>query len=137
MVWSLKAFIEQPGTDVLWDWYESHRGSNRMKLWARYYTIWLYLKQQPWNGWVGAYYHPLTGKEGLGRIGFEFNRIAYRHLGFRSGESEFTIVLCAREENWVYKPNGCIDIAVQRMKLVKQDGRRARTATIRSGQTHA
>jgi hypothetical protein len=136
-MWTLKAFIDTPGTDVLDDWYESHDGKNRAKLWAKYYTIWLYLRQQPWNGWVGAYYHPLVGKEGVGRIGFDFKRVAYRHLGFRSGLTEFTILLCGREENWVYKPKGCIDEAVARMKLVKGDPTRARFATIRTGNTDA
>jgi hypothetical protein len=136
-MWTVKAFIAQPGTDVLQDWYESHRGNDRVKLWAKYYTIWLYLRQQPWNGWVGAYYHALKGQEGVGRIGFDHKRVAHRHLGFRSGESEFTILLCGWEEDWVYMPKGCIAEAVARMKLLKGNPSSARVATIRTGKTHA
>jgi hypothetical protein len=130
-MWTLRAYIANQGTDVLHDWYDEHAGDRWVSLLAQYAAIWLHLRQQPWNGWVGSYYHPLTGKEGVGRIGFQHKRIAYRHLGFRSGEAEFTLLLTAEEHSHVYLPKGCMDVAVTRMKAVQANRALARNATIR------
>jgi hypothetical protein len=130
---TFKAFIENPGTDVLEDWYAAHPAEHWLKLWARYYTIWLYLRQQPIGGWREPYFHLFTGKGGIGRIGFDFKRIAYRHIGFFGPQrNEFTIVFAAEEHDWDYMPRGCIDTAVTRMKLATMDGSRLRIATIRT-----
>jgi hypothetical protein len=131
-MFTINAYIENPGSDVLDDWYLKHPPKQWARLWAQYYTIWLHLRQQPRNGWVGSYYHPLTGKEGVGRIGFQHKRIAYRHLGFFGPQAnEFTLLFLAEEHNDIYEPRGCEDIAVFRMKLISQDRSRIREATIR------
>lgn len=127
----LKAYIENAGSDVLADWYATHPGNRWTKLWARYYTIWFHLRQQPVSGWTGPYFHFLTGKGGIGRIGFDFNKIAYRHLGFFGpGAQDFTILYTAEEHDDVYLPKGCIDKAVERMKSVKANPSLVRVATI-------
>ncbi len=130
-MFTINAYIPNPGSDVLADWYAHHPARQWTKLWAQYYNIWLHLRQQPRNGWTGAYFHPLTDKEGVGRIGFQHKRIAYRHLGFFGpAANEFTLLLMAEEHNHVYLPKGCTDTAVSRMKLIYQDRSRVRIATI-------
>lgn len=131
-MWTVRAYVENQGTDVLHEWYDQHNSHPLWTgLWAQYVAIWLHLRQQPWNGWVGSYYHPLKGKEGVGRIGFQHKKIAYRHLGFRSGATEFTLLLMAEEHSHIYLPKGCMDDAVSRMHAVKGNRNRARPATIR------
>lgn len=131
-MWKLKAYVHAPDTDVLADWYDNHTGKQWIKLWARYYTIWHHLKQQPMPGWTGAYFHLLTGKSGVGRIGFDYKRKAFRHLGFFGpNQGEFTILFPAEEQNWEYVPPGCIDIAVDRMKLAISDPSKTRDAIIK------
>jgi hypothetical protein len=123
--------MHSPGTDVLADWYACHPAKQWARLWAQYYNIWMHLRQQKRNDWVKAYFHPLTGKQGVGRIGFQHRRIAYRHLGFFGpGANEFTLLYIAEEHNHIYEPKGCEDIAVSRMKLILQDRSRIRVATI-------
>lgn len=62
---------------------------------------------------------------------FEHKSIAYRHLGFFGpNQGEFTILFPAEEKNWIYVPEGCIDIAVGRMKSVMENQNNARDATI-------
>lgn len=126
-----RAYIENSGSDVLADWYANHPGKRWIKLWARYYTICHHLRQQPVSGWTGSYFHFLKGKDGIGRIGFDYLRIAYRHLGFFGpGPKDFTILFTAEEHDDVYLPKGCIERAVQRMKDVKVNPFLVRVATI-------
>jgi len=132
-MFTAKAYIATLGSDVLTDWYAAHPAKRWTKLWAQYYTIWFHLRQQPAAGWTGAYFHLFTGKEGVGRIGFQHKRIAYRHLGFFGpNQDDFTVLLTAEEHDHVYLPKGCIDEAVTRMKLITKDRSRIRTATIQA-----
>ena len=132
---TFKAFIENPGSDVLEDWYLAHPASKPkwVHLWARYYAMYLHLRQQPIGGWSPNYFHLFTGKEGIGRIGFDYKGVAYRHLGFFGPKgNDFTIVFPAEERQWKYMPTGCIDSAVNRMKLAIADHSKVRDATIRT-----
>lgn len=129
-----KAYIENAGTDVLADWYANHTGKDWWPLWAKYYAICHHLKQQPVRGWMvgsGAYFHLLKDK--VGRIGFSYNHIAYRHLGFFGpGPDDFSIVFTAEEHDHVYRPKGCIDRSVERMKQIKANPSLVRIATIQA-----
>lgn len=131
-MFTINAYIENPGSDVLADWYEAHPANQWAKLWAKYYARMLYLRQQPRNGWTEPYFHLFSGKEGVGRVRLDYDGIAYRHLGFFGpAANEFTLLYVATEKNHVYTPKGCIDVAVTRMKSVYQDRTRIREATIR------
>ena len=132
---TFRSFIVGTGNDVLSDWYaaypfEKERWQN---LWARYFAMHMHLSAQPIGGWSDNYFHKMAGYEGLGRIGFDYKGIAFRHLGFYGpGGNEFTILYCAVEKSWKYLPKGCIEEVYSRMSIVKANPERARLATIRT-----
>ena len=129
----LNAYITRPGSDVLADWYDGHKGKTGAKLAARYYSMWQHQRQQPISRWTNSYFHLLKECEGVGRLGITFQNVAYRHLGFFGpGLNEFTILYAATERNWVYEPIGCIPESINRMNEVKGNRAKIRAATIRT-----
>lgn len=131
---TFKSLILSSGSDVVADWYVSHPWEKKrwQNLWVRYFTMMRHLAAQPIGGWSENYFHKFKGYEGLGRIGFDYKGIAYRHVGFYGpGQDEFTILCTAEEHSDVYLPKGCIEDSFGPMNLVKQNRLRVRNANIR------
>jgi len=130
-VWTLKSFVIDDGADVLETWYALYSADQFVKLRAKFYTIMLYLRQQPKPpNWVGPYFHFLKNSEGVGAINFEWKNIQYRPLGFFGPRNmEFTFLYFASENGDKYQPEGCIQTAVDRMNVVKLNAARAVKST--------
>lgn len=131
-MWVIKSYVLDDGSDVIECWYATHPRKKRAKLAAKLTAYMLYLSQLRTTGeWNGPFFHLLKGQGPIGRIGFDYQHIAYRLIGcFGPAEDEFTFLNCAEEHDNVYKPLGCIDQASQRMTIVKANPNRARIAKL-------
>jgi hypothetical protein len=122
VLWSFRCYRSDNGTDEVRAWYES--GSKQLQ--ARFLSRLKTLAQQARNEWHGNWYKPLHGEcDGLGEIRFIADKVQQRPLGFRSGDYEFTILLCVKEKGGKFVPLGACKKALARRDEILKD--RSRT----------
>jgi hypothetical protein len=123
LIWSFRCYVKPDGTDVIRRWYEDEAG-NQTK--ARFLSKLKILGHLPWLEWNETYHKELHGDcAGLGELRFKADGVQQRPLGFRSGEREFTILLCAKERSNKFNPRNACAIGLARKAEVIQD--RSRT----------
>jgi hypothetical protein len=69
----------------------------------------------PYDEWVLPLFRNLRRDgAGLGEIRFKANDVEQRPIGFRSGPTQFTLVLCATEKNDDFVPANSVAVAQAR-----------------------
>ncbi len=116
--WVFRCYISKDGTDEIRAWYE--RQSRKVQ--ARFLSRLKGLSSIPFDEWNDTLHKALHGEcRGLNEIRFKADRVQRRQLGFRSGEYEFTILLCAIEKGNKFIPASACKIALARKSEVKKE----------------
>jgi hypothetical protein len=119
--WRFRCYLTQAGDDDVRAWYESETKQVQAKFASRLKT----LGQLPRNEWHETLFKELHGKcAGIAEIRFKADNVQQRPLGFRSGESEFTILFCATEKSDRFIPRNACEIALARRVEVLANRRR-------------
>lgn len=120
-MWTVKSFVLDDGSDVVEVWHQEYASDRHAKLRAKLAARLLYLREREKPPhWVGPCFHFLSGAHGVGAITFEVKNVQHRPLGFFGpGSAEFTILCFATEKGGKYLPAGCVDLAIERMKVAK------------------
>lgn len=101
------------------DAYEN--GTPRLK--ARTISRLKILAGLPRSKWHEGYFKKLSGTcEGLWEIRFEADNVQQRPLGFHFSESEFVILLWAREKGGKFVPKAACEIALKRKAELLSNG---------------
>ena len=109
VLWAFRCYVSPEGTDEIQSWYESQTKKVQAKFLSRIRT----LAQLPLNEWHETLYKTLHGDcKGLGEIRFKADNIQQRPLGFRSGETKFTILFCAIEKSSRFNPRNACETAL-------------------------
>ena len=102
-------------------WYDGET----KKVQAKFFQRLGMLAQIPLNEWNEPLYKNLHGDgSGLGEIRFKAGNVQQRPIGFRSGETEFTILFCATERSNRFVPRNTCEIAQARKAEVVEDRER-------------
>ena len=119
ILWQFRCFLSEDGTDEIRAWYDV--GSKQLQ--ARFFGRLKTLAQLPRAEWNEKMYKDLRGPcSGLGEIKFFADKIQHRPLGFRSGNTEFTILFCAKEKGGKFVPLSACEKALARKSEVLKDG---------------
>ncbi len=122
VLWQFRCYLSEDGTDEIRAWYDG--GSKHLR--ARFLGRLKILAQLPRAEWHESLYKDLHGPcNGLGEIRFFADKIQHRPLGFRSGDTEFTILFCAKEKGGKFVPLSACGKAIARRDEVLED--RSRT----------
>lgn len=104
-------------------WYRSLSDKGQAKL----DVIVEHFRDKPQNKWGGNYFFPLTGYSGIFEVKFRVANVVYRPLGcFGPDRMDFTFLIGANEQGDEFVPQAAPNIAVDRMRILKADRRRAR-----------
>ena len=112
--WTFRYYARQNGKDDVRDAYD--RGSKQLH--ARFLSRVKALAQLPVGEW-GELAKQLHGScSGLVEIRFKADNVQQRPLGYRSGETEFTILFWATERGNRFVPASACEKALERKKKI-------------------
>ena len=121
--WTFYDFVDGDANPIA-DWL-GDRLAVPIKAKAKIDRILLLLSETPL--WVRPLTSNLDGHDGIIEIRIRYMNIQYRLLGFRGPkERQFTLLYPALEQGDEFVPRNAPKIAEHRMRLVKEDPRRAR-----------
>ena len=117
--WTFKCYVSPTGIDEIRAAYDKEGKQTKSKFLSRLKA----LHRMPFNEWTngGMLAKDLHGPcKGLTEIKFVADKLQQRPLGFRSGESEFTIVFWEHEKGgkWVDR-NTCSKATERKNEIVK------------------
>ncbi len=122
VLWTFRCYRSPDGTDEVKAWYDA--GSKQLR--GTFLSRMRILAQLPRAEWNENLYKNLHGPcSGLGEIRFSADKVEQRPLGFRSGNTEFTILFCAKEKGGKFVPLSACEKAIARKNEVLKD--RSRT----------
>ena len=117
IIWKFRTYVSPDGTDEIRKWHDAQSAKVR----ARFLSRMRILATLPFNEWHQDLYKALHGNGvGLGEIRFKADNVQQRPLGFRSGESEFIILLWAIEKSNKFLPRDACEIALARKSEVQK-----------------
>ena len=119
MNWSFRYYIAADGDGEIRAAYDALGRKGRGVFLARLQAL-SSLPEIDW--WRTGYAKQLTGLcAGLSEIRFKADQVQQRPLGFRSGETEFTIVFWATEKNGRFVPKSACVTALSIKAKIQQD----------------
>ena len=122
VLWRFRCYVSRSGVDEIRAAYDREARQARNKFRSRL-TM---LAQLPYSQWNEKLYKHLRGDcAGLSEIRFEGDGVQQRPLGFRSAETEFTLLVWAHEVNDRWVPLSACETALRRKTEVLEDEDRA------------
>jgi hypothetical protein len=111
VTWNFRCYIDATGQSPVRVWHDA-----KSKEWqAKFFSRLAALRHLPYEQWTIPPYRNLRGQgAGLGEIRFKTEGVQQRPIGFRSGASEFTLLVCATEKNDQFVPATTISEAQAR-----------------------
>jgi len=121
--WTFRCYLDEHGTDVIYEWYKAQPDGLRTKLETRL----RFLRQRRREEWTRPHFDSLDDDcKGLGELRFQFKNVQYRVLGFASGAMEYTWVMVAKEVGGRFVPKNTCAEAQVRKEVVMADRSRSR-----------
>jgi len=125
---SFRCYVTPDGVDEIRDWYNKQPAKVQGKFLSRLRT----LSQQQMNDWKLPLFRWLHKEcHPLGEIRFLALNVQYRPLGFRAGDSIFTMTFCAQEKSDRFVPSNACQRALGRMAEIKQNFGRSHALWLR------
>jgi hypothetical protein len=126
-LWSIRCYVSSTGRDMIEDWCEDESDAVQ----AAVDVALEYLVQRPRNEWRRPEFDLLSGRmREIGEIRFKVDK-PYRIFGFFGPNArEFTLLVGASKKGNNYTPRNALETALERMAVVKSDGRRSRVCDL-------
>ena len=121
VIWTFRHYVDANGVSDVRATYD--RGRDKLK--PRFLSRLRTLANLPFDDWHETYWKPLKGEgSGLEELRFKANNVEQRPLGFRSGDTEFTILFWATEKGGKFVPLSACTKALERKAEVLADRNR-------------
>jgi hypothetical protein len=110
-LWTVRCYVSAQGSDEIRAWYDRQPPKVQAKFLSRLKAL-AHLELKEWKLPLFRWLHGECVP--LGEVRFEVQNVQHRPLGYRAGESVFTLTFCATEKNERFVPANACAIALNR-----------------------